>query len=108
MVGIIKQMSVSAAPWLDGVVSQSTILDNEGAADLICLHMNPDRSYELYYLDYADEVKQVVEVIVAEVQTAVPLTIPDLMEVHGTFYAGLTQYVVLKSWIPITGEEDLR
>ena len=108
MAGMIKQMSVSAALWLDGVVSQSTILDNEGAADLICLHMNPDRSYELYYLDYADEVKLIVEVIVAEVQTAVPLTIPDLMEVHGTFYAGPTQYVVLKSCTPITGEEDLR
>jgi len=108
MAGMIKQMSVSAAPWLDGVISQSTILDNEGAADLICVHMNPDCSYELYYLDYVDRVKQVVEVIVAEVQTAVPLTIPNLMAVHGTIHAGATQYVVLKRYIPITSEEDLR
>lgn len=32
MAGMIKRMSVSAAPWLDGVVSQSTILDNEGGS----------------------------------------------------------------------------
>jgi len=108
MVGMIKQMSVSAVPWLDGVVSQSTILDNEGAADLVCVYMNLDHSYELYYLDYADKVKQIVEVIVAEVQTAIPLTIPNLMTVHGTLCVGVTQYVVHKRWTPITSEEDLR
>ena len=70
--------------------------------------MHPDRSYDLYYLDYADKVKQAMEVIIAEVQAAVPFTIPNPMEIHGMFRAGPTQYVVLKSWTPITSEEDLR
>ena len=92
MGGQIKQMDCEpSVDWLQG-----TVLDNVGSADLVCVYMYPDHSYTLYYLDYPERPKNIVEVLVLELQTAIPVTIPDYMAIHGTLKIGNTQYVVLK------------
>ena len=102
MGGQIKQMDCD--PPIDW--SQGTVLPNVGSADLVCVYMYPDRSYTLYYLDYPEKPKNTVEVLILEIQTAMPVTIPDYMVIHGTLWVGITQYVVLKKVRLCNQEEE--